>query len=522
MGSKGRIGLMIAGGLAGLLLAAWLAGPWVRVAAQLRAVVPAPRGEDYTLMRLPGGGVRRDYPDGMSLATPPGYGDSFSLSWPEMTPVIWMNAPVSAPPFRDEITPAHFPVHFMGMTYLPQRQGELQTGRMPRPRQIALNYSRTLVRVPSPWPGLMALAPPGTTRATGSYVEADGIPYELFLDCNSQCRGHVLSLRTHLRYELWMSPEGVAHFLDLVQDLDRLALSWTPPDSRMARLYRESAGQVPPPWPDFTPPPACAAPAYAELPAIAPVEGPSTLVMAADDTLYVLRTRFARSGVLGEDILRLSAREARAGRAPATIASGLVNVRGMALEDPRHLLLSFGDGSIRRLATDGLLAGLVVPVSGAVGDPNAMVMAPDGALYSIRFQVGELVRTRGLGSRQEQTVVVAAGMDRAESLARDRQGNLYVADGGRGVILRITPGGRLDRLVEGLRKPHEVAVDAQGSLFVADDSLGELTKLLPSGERCTISRGSHDYLGLAVDTHGVLYAADLRGNAIHRFAPVVP
>jgi sugar lactone lactonase YvrE len=76
--------------------------------------------------------------------------------------------------------------------------------------------------------------------------------------------------------------------------------------------------------------------------------------------------------------------------------------------------------------------------------------------------------------------------------------------------------------VEGLRKPHEVAVDAQGNLFVADDSLGELTKLSPSGERCTISRGSHDYLGLAVDTHGVLYAADLRGNAIHRFAPALP
>lgn len=133
-------------------------------------------------------------------------------------------------------------------------------------------------------------------------------------------------------------------------------------------------------------------------------------------------------------------------------------------------------------------------------------------------------------------------------LARDADGNLFVADGGdANSIRRISPQGLVTTLagtgVAGdkdgpsaqaqFNGPLAVAVDPQGRIYVADSYNDRIRVISPEGQVTTLAGGSLPGFqdgegslarfdtpsGLALDTQGQLWVADSRNDAIRRVTP---
>jgi hypothetical protein len=122
-------------------------------------------------------------------------------------------------------------------------------------------------------------------------------------------------------------------------------------------------------------------------------------------------------------------------------------------------------------------------------------------------------------------------------LARDRAGNLFMADTGANVIRRITPAGEVTTFaglagvtgfVNGtdstarFNRPVGLAIDANDNLLVADTSNGVIRKVTPAGVVTTFA-GSAMYNpfsfpeGVAVDrSNGTVYVADTLNHVIRK------
>lgn len=132
-------------------------------------------------------------------------------------------------------------------------------------------------------------------------------------------------------------------------------------------------------------------------------------------------------------------------------------------------------------------------------------------------------------------------------VALDRQGNLYIADGGSNNILRkidmngitSTLAGGVEGYAEGrgtaaaFNTPSGIALDAAGNLYVADTGNNAIRKVTPDGTVSTLAgdglAGDRDGkgaaaqfngpIGVAVDAAGVVYVADTYNDRIRRIAP---
>lgn len=132
-------------------------------------------------------------------------------------------------------------------------------------------------------------------------------------------------------------------------------------------------------------------------------------------------------------------------------------------------------------------------------------------------------------------------------VARDRAGNLYVADGGdNNSIRKIAPDGSTTTLAgstEGYAEGHGtaaafntpsgVALDAEGNLYVADTGNNAIRKVTPQGQVSTLAGdGMAGYrdgkgagarfngpLAVAVAADGAVYVADSYNDRIRRIAP---
>ena len=71
-----------------------------------------------------------------------------------------------------------------------------------------------------------------------------------------------------------------------------------------------------------------------------------------------------------------------------------------------------------------------------------------------------------------QSTFVASGLDLANGLAFDSNGNLYEADTISGNIYKFTPSGGRSTFASGLGEPHGLAFDSSGNLFVTNLNSG--------------------------------------------------
>jgi sugar lactone lactonase YvrE len=112
-------------------------------------------------------------------------------------------------------------------------------------------------------------------------------------------------------------------------------------------------------------------------------------------------------------------------------------------------------------------------------------------------------------------------------LALDPQGDLYVADGGRGVIDKLSPSGSLLQTIGSLgsgagqfRVANFIALDAQGNLYVADSANHRIQKLSPDGKPLAqfADPAFQEPFGVAVDSLGNVYTASPSDERAGKFA----
>ncbi len=138
-----------------------------------------------------------------------------------------------------------------------------------------------------------------------------------------------------------------------------------------------------------------------------------------------------------------------------------------------------------------------------------------------------------------------------EGVAVDARGDLFIADDFNDVVEKVTPAGRLS-IVAGiagkagpptpglatssvLDGPEGVAVDAHGDLFIADGGNGVVEEVTPTGKLSVVAGVAGDHglpspgpatssefdspYGIAVDAHGDLFIADSLGDVVDEVTP---
>ncbi|HXT12950.1 MAG TPA: Ig-like domain-containing protein [Candidatus Angelobacter sp.] len=143
----------------------------------------------------------------------------------------------------------------------------------------------------------------------------------------------------------------------------------------------------------------------------------------------------------------------------------------------------------------------------------------------------------------------AARFNNPQSIARDTNGNLYVADAGNNTIRKIAPDGSVTTLAglngtagstDGLgaaasfNSPFGMAVDSSGAIYVSDSGANIIRKISPSGLVTTFAglagvAGTNNGTGtaarfnepdgLAIDSNNNLYVADTLNDVIRKISP---
>ena len=173
------------------------------------------------------------------------------------------------------------------------------------------------------------------------------------------------------------------------------------------------------------------------------------------------------------------------------------------------------------------------------------------SLYSTPYTITTLAGLPGVSGTNDGTGS-AAQFKYPVGLARDTNGNLYVADWGNSTIRMVTPAGAVTTLaglpgVSGtndgtgntarFNDPEGVAVDGETNIYVADRDNNEIRKVSPIGTNWMVttlaglpgSQGTndgtngnaqfHSPTGVALDVQGNVYVTDFYNNSIRKLAP---
>lgn len=190
-------------------------------------------------------------------------------------------------------------------------------------------------------------------------------------------------------------------------------------------------------------------------------------------------------------------------------------------------------------------AGIVLDPQGNayvadLGNNTIRKVAPNGTVTTLAGAAGQAGEVNGTGGVARFNVPVG--------LARDPQGNLYVADYSGRTIRMITPGGVVTTLAgsgvagsadgtgtaASFNYPVALAMDGSGNLYVGDVQNNTIRKIAPGGVVTTFAgtagtSGSADGTGsaarfinpqgLALDAAGNLYVADTSNSTIRKITP---
>jgi RHS repeat-associated protein len=207
----------------------------------------------------------------------------------------------------------------------------------------------------------------------------------------------------------------------------------------------------------------------------------------------------------------------------STLASGFSDSRSIAAATDGSLIVSsYGDGKIYRVGMDG---SKTVLASG-IPYPKGVAMAADGTVYTVT-ESGTVYRIPTGGAPQLFTQLSG---DHFDDVAISPDGNIFVIDGGFGVIHKITPAGVATVFYDGqalgyrqslLTNSLSMAFDPTGNLFVSNDynymgqatcGVSYISKFDQLGNHSYFRTGLNSPRGIAVDSNGNVFVADYDCN----------
>lgn len=122
---------------------------------------------------------------------------------------------------------------------------------------------------------------------------------------------------------------------------------------------------------------------------------------------------------------------------------------------------------------------------------------------------------------QQEPVVFASGFYRPNGIAFDKDGNLYVANGATGEILRVSSsGGEAVTFATGFSVgafsggPTGLAFDEDGTLFVADNTTGSIWRVAQDGSATRFVDGLNAPRHIAIDRTNNIYVANGDGRIL--------
>ncbi|HWW43931.1 MAG TPA: hypothetical protein VN180_02575, partial [Acidimicrobiia bacterium] len=257
---------------------------------------------------------------------------------------------------------------------------------------------------------------------------------------------------------------------------------------------------------------------------------------------------------------------------PATAAS-LASVEGVAVDRRGDVYLASGSGGhVRMVAPDGTISTVAGNGSfGYAGDggpataaemlfPLDVAVGPRGETYiadSLDNRIREVASDgtmttlagNGLaGSSGDGGPATQASFVRADGVAVDRSGDVFIADAGTNRVREVTPDGRISTVAgdgfpgfsgdggpaihASLNSPVRVAVDGSGDLLIADSGNSRIRRVSPSGIISTVAgNGTRGFSGdggpataaslsspdsVTTDALGNVYIADAGNQRIRK------
>ena len=167
--------------------------------------------------------------------------------------------------------------------------------------------------------------------------------------------------------------------------------------------------------------------------------------------------------------------------------------------------------------------GRVLPVAFLLLAPLAAPAAADmppvlrgiGNFFADHPHDPIVIDSRPIVSRYDVTLL------RPRRALLDPAGDLYVADWGAGVVMRITLDGRATLVADDLDEPAGLARDPSGNIYVSTHAggmtnAGKIIRISPTGEQSIHASGLTGPTALAFDPMGDLYVANFHDNSVVR------
>ena len=459
---------------------------------------------------------------------------AFILSYPAMEHVadlgeltLWPRAEGRSSRRYD----ASFPVLIWRLDFQPYDVLNAPMLSYPRPMQMRQRFAADTNQRPSAIDGLDMLfvsvddANGERRELTHSsvYVNSRGRPYDLEIICDDyKCTGEVYSERTRFRYRMTFPSQGMTLAYTLVEAIDKTLVSWSHPGSTLPAFYRAHATGTTLPELDAQVPEPCVAPRYRTVAVSKKMDAPASYIAVDADENVIVGSR-QLMGIGNEAKFR--------NRIYRTAGGSLqfekpqerwdyvdsVALEGLATDQNGYVYLVRKGKVLRIVPKDTYLDHLLM---GFPTSEGSITFDAHGNLYSIHFDSGSVQKTVNPGRVfGQKTSIVASGIHRANDLAVDQAGAVYVTDESGGVIHKIDQTGKRSIFASGLRAPGGIGIDASGNVFVLDRSKAPIKKIGPSGIVCAVSIGAHDYSSIAVSRAGNLYVTNYEAAKVKKFAP---
>jgi len=170
-------------------------------------------------------------------------------------------------------------------------------------------------------------------------------------------------------------------------------------------------------------------------------------------------------------------------------------------------------------------------------DDRILKLSAAGFVSTFAARVGMVPPFDGPGESDGAMVLLPYLSGGPVSIALDRSGNLYVADGETGAVYRISSRGAITNIVArgGLKSPMGIALDDGGNLYISEYGANRVVKISPVGVISAIAgTGDMGFSGdggpamqarfqgpgpIAMDKAGNLYVLDLGNHAIRVLHP---